>query len=39
MMGLDAALGFQFAIGPERIQQRIKYLGEYLRDGLRRTQG
>lgn len=36
MMGLDAALDFQFAIGPERIQQRIKYLGEYLRDGLRR---
>jgi selenocysteine lyase/cysteine desulfurase len=36
MMGLDAALDFQFAIGPERIQQRIKYLGEYLRDGLRK---
>ena len=35
MMGLDAALDFQFAIGPERIQQRIKYLGEHLRDGLR----
>jgi selenocysteine lyase/cysteine desulfurase len=36
MMGLDAALDFQFAIGPERIQQRIKYLGEYLREGLRK---
>jgi isopenicillin-N epimerase len=36
LMGLDAALDFQFAIGPERIQQRIKYLGEYLRDGLRK---
>jgi isopenicillin-N epimerase len=36
MMGLDAALDFQFAIGPDRIQQRIKYLGEYLRDGLRK---
>jgi isopenicillin-N epimerase len=36
MMGLDAALDFQFAIGPERVQGRIKYLGDYLRDGLRR---
>jgi selenocysteine lyase/cysteine desulfurase len=24
------------ALGPERVQKRIKYLGDYLRDGLRR---
>lgn len=36
MKGLDAALDFHFSIGPERIQKRVKYLGDYLRAGLRR---
>jgi selenocysteine lyase/cysteine desulfurase len=35
MMGLDAALDFHFEIGPERIQKRVKYLGDHLRAGLR----
>jgi isopenicillin-N epimerase len=35
MLGLEAALDFHTAIGPERVTQRIKYLGDYLRDGLR----
>ncbi|HEY3383556.1 MAG TPA: aminotransferase class V-fold PLP-dependent enzyme [Vicinamibacterales bacterium] len=35
LMGLDAALDFHFKLGPERVQQRIKYLGDRLRDGLR----
>jgi len=35
MKGLDAALDFHMAIGPERWQSRIKYLGDYLRAGLR----
>ncbi len=34
LMGLDAALDFHNQIGPERVQARIKYLGDYLRDGL-----
>jgi selenocysteine lyase/cysteine desulfurase len=33
--GADAALDFHWAIGPERIQQRVKYLGDHLRAGLR----
>jgi len=33
--GADAALDFHFAIGPERIQKRVKYLGDRLRAGLR----
>ena len=36
MMGLDAALDLHFEIGPERIQKRVKYPGDYLRAGLRR---
>ncbi|HYW47457.1 MAG TPA: aminotransferase class V-fold PLP-dependent enzyme [Bryobacteraceae bacterium] len=36
LKGLDAALDFHVAIGPERVQSRIKYLGDYLRAGLRR---
>jgi selenocysteine lyase/cysteine desulfurase len=36
LMGLDAALDFHNAIGAERVQTRIKYLGDYLRDGLRK---
>src|SRR5581483_10153951 len=35
MMGLDAALDFHNQIGPERVQKRIKYLGDLLRAGLR----
>jgi isopenicillin-N epimerase len=36
MMGLDAALDFHNQIGAQRVQQRIKYLGDYLRAGLRK---
>jgi selenocysteine lyase/cysteine desulfurase len=36
LMGLDAALDFHNAIGPERVQSRIKFLGDYLREGLRK---
>ncbi|HWD00551.1 MAG TPA: aminotransferase class V-fold PLP-dependent enzyme [Candidatus Sulfopaludibacter sp.] len=36
MMGLEAALDFHNQIGAERIQQRIKYLGDYLRANLRK---
>jgi isopenicillin-N epimerase len=36
LAGAEAAMDFHNQIGPERVQQRIKYLGEYLRDGLRR---
>jgi selenocysteine lyase/cysteine desulfurase len=37
LKGLDAALDFHMAIGPERWQSRIKYLGDYLRAGLRKS--
>lgn len=36
MVGLDAALDFHNQIGAARVQQRIKYLGDYLRAGLRK---
>lgn len=36
MMGLEAALDFHNQIGAQRVQQRIKYLGDYLRAGLRK---
>jgi isopenicillin-N epimerase len=36
LMGADAAMDFHNSIGAARVQQRIKYLGDYLRDGLRR---
>ena len=36
LMGLDAALDFHVRIGPDRVQARIKELGDHLRDGLRR---
>ena len=36
MLGLEAALDFHSAIGPERVTQRIKYLGDYLREGLQK---
>jgi selenocysteine lyase/cysteine desulfurase len=39
LMGVDAALDFHQEIGPERVQQRVKYLGDYLRDGLRKIPG
>jgi isopenicillin-N epimerase len=35
LMGADAAMDFHNGISPARVQQRIKYLGDYLRDGLR----
>ncbi|MBV8553230.1 MAG: aminotransferase class V-fold PLP-dependent enzyme [Acidobacteriaceae bacterium] len=35
LMGMDAALDFHFEIGPARVQERIKFLGDRLRDGLR----
>lgn len=34
--GLDAALDFYFQIGPERAYERIKFLGDRLREGLRK---
>lgn len=34
-VGTDAALDFHMGLGPERVQQRIKYLGDRLRAGLR----
>jgi selenocysteine lyase/cysteine desulfurase len=36
LLGLNAALDFHFRIGPDRIYRRIKHLGDYLRDGLRK---
>lgn len=35
LMGLDAALDFHFELGPDRVYDRIKFLGKRLRDGLR----
>ena len=35
-MGLDAALDFHNELGPKRVTDRIKYLGDYLRAGLRK---
>lgn len=37
LMGLDAALDFHFGIGPEKVYDRIKFLGNRLRDGLRKN--
>ena len=36
LMGTSAAFDFHFALGPDRVRARIKYLGDYLRDGLRK---
>jgi selenocysteine lyase/cysteine desulfurase len=36
LVGLDAALDFHFRIGPEKVYRRIKFLGDYLRDRLRK---
>ncbi|MFZ5999540.1 MAG: aminotransferase class V-fold PLP-dependent enzyme, partial [Bacteroidota bacterium] len=35
LKGLDAALDFHFEIGPDKVYDRIKYLGSRLRTGLR----
>lgn len=35
LLGLEAALDFHFKLGPENVYQRIKFLGERLRTGLR----
>ena len=35
LIGADAAMDFHNTIGPARVQARIKYLGDYLRDRLR----
>jgi isopenicillin-N epimerase len=34
--GLDAALDFHFQIGPDKAYDRIKFLGDRLRDGLKK---
>jgi selenocysteine lyase/cysteine desulfurase len=39
LMGVDAALDFHNGIGAERIHERVKYLGDYLREGLRKIRG
>ncbi len=36
MEGLDAALDFYMQIGPDRVHERIKFLGDRLRAGLRK---
>jgi len=35
IVGLDAAIDFYNTIGPDKWIHRIKYLGDYLRDGLK----
>jgi len=37
LMGVEAALDFHFEIGPQRVYDRIKFLGNRLRDGLRKN--
>jgi isopenicillin-N epimerase len=37
LMGLEAALDFHFELGPDLVYNRIKFLGQRLRDGLRAT--
>lgn len=36
LIGMDAALDFHNEIGPQRVYDRIRFLGSYLRDGLRK---
>jgi selenocysteine lyase/cysteine desulfurase len=36
MIGMDAALDFHNEIRPQRVYDRIKFLGSYLREGLRK---
>ena len=38
-MGLDAALDFHAELGPRRVTDRIKHLGDSLRTGLRKIPG
>lgn len=38
LVGLNAALDFHQEIGPDRVHQRIKFLGDRLRKGLRQIQ-
>ncbi|MBS1490063.1 MAG: aminotransferase class V-fold PLP-dependent enzyme [Bacteroidetes bacterium] len=35
LKGLEAALDFHFELGPDRVYERIKFLGKRLRDGLK----
>lgn len=37
MIGMDASIDFHNEIGSQRVYDRIKYLGNYLRDGLRKN--
>jgi selenocysteine lyase/cysteine desulfurase len=39
LMGLDEALDFHFELGPERVYNRIKSLGDYLRMRLKEIPG
>ena len=39
LVGLGTAVAFQQAIGSGRIERRVRYLGERLRDGLRDIEG
>jgi selenocysteine lyase/cysteine desulfurase len=39
LVGFEAALDLHFAIGPERVYERIKELGDYLRWGLTQIEG
>lgn len=38
LLALDASLDFHFAIGPEKVRNRIKFLGNHLRTELRKIQ-
>ncbi|MFC2097442.1 aminotransferase class V-fold PLP-dependent enzyme [Bacteroidota bacterium] len=35
LVGLDKAIDFHNTLGPEKVYKRIKYLGDYLREGLK----
>ena len=39
LKGYEAAINFHNQLGPERVYQRIKQLGDYLRDGLGKIKG
>ncbi len=36
LVGLDKAIDFHNTIGPEKVYKRIKYLGDFLREGLKK---
>ena len=38
IVGLEAAIDFYNTVGPERWLNRIKYLGDYLREGLAKNE-